>query len=131
MVELPIYYLRHNFLGSGSVYPVLLVRNLIAFHYSDEFHEQIENYTLVEKGGERGFKRAFHSFTRMGQDGAIVAFEHEAPDYFYIAPISARQSIQQFDFQPASRGEPFVYKTLTYTDRKWLMPRIFREPSSL
>jgi hypothetical protein len=118
MTELPIYYLRHNFSGSGAVDDVLLQNNLIAFHYSDEFHEGMEDYTLVEKGGERGFKIAFKAFTRMGKDSAIVVFEHKNPDYFYIATVPGGQPIQRFDFQAASREKPFVYKTLTYIDRR-------------
>ena len=117
MTELPIYYLRHNFSGRGEVDPILLKKKFIAFHYSDEYHEKFEDYSSAHEGYERGFKIAFKAFTKMGKDGAIVVFEHDDPDYFYIASVFSGQTIQPFEFASTTHGS-ILYKVLSYSNPK-------------
>lgn len=117
MTELPIYYLRHNFSGRGEVDPVLLEKKLIAFHYTDEYHEKFEKYTSFNEGFERVFKIAFNAFERMGKNGAIVVFEHDDHEHFYIASVPKGQSIQPFEYTSKDTDQ-ILYKVLSYSHPK-------------
>jgi hypothetical protein len=117
MEELPIYYLRHNFSGRGEVAPTLLERKFIAFHYANEYHEKIEDYTSFHEGYERVFKITFNAFSRIGKDGVIVVFEYNDPDHFFIASVPKGQSIQPFEYTSTDYGS-IIYKVLSYCNPK-------------
>jgi len=115
MSERAIYFIRHKFTGLKEAAPSFEANRYIGFHFADEFHERKEDYKALHDGYEKGFGRAYDAFHNIGHSGAIVVFEYNNPNHFYVATVPANQKIQPFHFTMADE-EKLIYKILQYGD---------------
>jgi hypothetical protein len=117
MPENQIYFLRHKFTGIEESAALLRKKQLIAYHFSDEFHEKKEDYEILHEGYAGGFTQAFNAFKYMEEHGAIVVFEYENNNEFFIARVSSMQKVRPVHFE-LSEGKILVYKGLRYEEPK-------------
>lgn len=114
-MEQKIYYIRHKMSGSEIFNSELKTRKIIAYHFNDEYHDKIDDYSEdVRKN--RGFIQAYNAFMDITRNGAIVVAEFDDSNVFIIAEIEKGTKTIPAEF--IYKGNKLVYKTMQYSKDK-------------
>gem|GEM_PF-6498554 len=98
--------------GGRQAIEELQKRNLIAYHFADEFHDNIEDYPEQT----RGLTQAFNAFHAINKTGCIVVAEYTDPASFVAGMIKPGTKTEPLTLN-GSDGE-VVYKTMSYENPK-------------
>lgn len=107
-----VYFIRHKISGGPKTIRELKNRSVVAYHFVDEYHEDIDGYSEPS----RGLIQAFNAFRAIAKTGAIIVSEYENPNEFTVGTIDAGVTTQPMTFN-TDDGE-LLYKTLKYRDPK-------------
>lgn len=107
-----VYFIRHKISGGPKTIRELKNRSVIAYHFVDEYYEDIDGYSEPP----RGLVQAFNAFGAIGKTGAIIVSEYDNSNEFTVGTFDPGVTTQPMQFQ-TDEGE-LLYKTLKYRDPK-------------
>jgi hypothetical protein len=106
MNNLPVYFIRHKF--SEKICKELKEKQVVAYHYLDEYHEALSDYSEQS----RGLTQAFNAFHAMSVRGAIVVSEYENSNEFTVGQLEPTVKLGELNIDCS------VFKTLRFTGIK-------------
>lgn len=107
-----VYFARHNLSGGDGVTKTLKENNLIAYHFLNEYYEDVENYSEQS----RGLTQAFNAFHAISKTGCLIAAEYGDSSSFVIAKVKPGTNLKPLTIK--STDGDLIFKTIEFSEPK-------------